>query len=219
MVLNILYIFADDTTLFKKVLYEKKMKITVSINIGGMAFHIDEDAYTELKIYLRNLDRYFAKEPGSAEIMADIEARIADLLKARINDYKQVVTIQDVREVINTLGTPEDISDDSGSGHDRLGNIGYHRMYRDPDNRIIAGVCSGMAAYWRIDPWIVRVIFIIISLPGGLGILIYVILWIVLPEAKTTAQKIEMKGEPVNIHNIKDSVKQEFDNVKEKMNL
>ena len=219
MVLNILYIFADDTTLFKKVLYEKKMKITVSINIGGMAFHIDEDAYTELKIYLRNLDRYFAKEPGSAEIMADIEARIADLLKARINDYKQVATIQDVREVINTLGTPEDISDDSGSGHDRLGNIGYHRMYRDPDNRIIAGVCSGMAAYWRIDPWIVRVIFIIISLPGGLGILIYVILWIVLPEAKTTAQKIEMKGEPVNIHNIKDSVKQEFDNVKEKMNL
>jgi len=219
MVLNILYIFADDTTLFKKVLYEKKMKITVSINIGGMAFHIDEDAYTELKIYLRNLDRYFAKEPGSAEIMADIEARIADLLKARINDYKQVVTIQDVREVINTLGTPEDISDDSGSGHERLGSIGYHRMYRDPDNRIIAGVCSGMAAYWRIDPWIVRVIFIIISLPGGLGILIYVILWIVLPEAKTTAQKIEMKGEPVNIHNIKDSVKQEFDNVKEKMNL
>ncbi len=219
MVLNILYIFADDTTLFKKVLYEKKMKITVSINIGGMAFHIDEDAYTELKIYLRNLDRYFAKEPGSAEIMADIEARIADLLKARINDYKQVATIQDVREVINTLGTPEDITDDSGSGHYRLGNIGYHRMYRDPDNRIIAGVCSGMAAYWRIDPWIVRVIFIIISLPGGLGILIYVILWIVLPEAKTTAQKIEMKGEPVNIHNIKDSVKQEFDNVKEKMNL
>jgi len=219
MVLIYLYIFADDTTLFKKVLYENKMKITVSINIGGMAFHIDEDAYTELKIYLRNLDRYFAKEPGSAEIMADIEARIADLLKARINDYKQVVTIQDVREVINILGTPEDISDDSGSGHDRLGNIGYHRMYRDPDNRIIAGVCSGMAAFWRIDPWIVRVIFIIISLPGGLGILIYVILWIVLPEAKTTAQKIEMKGEPVNIHNIKDSVKQEFDNVKGKMNL
>ncbi|HDZ40273.1 MAG TPA: PspC domain-containing protein [Bacteroidetes bacterium] len=195
------------------------MKITVSINIGGMAFHIDEDAYTELKIYLRSLDRYFAKEPSSAEIMADIEARIADLLKAKINDYKQVVTLQDVKEVINTLGTPEDISDDSGSAYERLGSTGYHRMYRDPDNRIISGVCSGMAAYWRIDPWIMRVIFIVISLPGGLGILIYVILWIVLPEAKTTAQKIEMKGDPVNIHNIKDSVRQEFDNVKEKMNL
>ncbi|MDZ7738912.1 MAG: PspC domain-containing protein [Bacteroidales bacterium] len=76
-----------------------------------------------------------------------------------------------------------------------------------------------MAAYWRMDPWIVRVIFIVISLPGGLGILIYLILWIVLPEARTTAQKIEMKGDPVNIHNIKDSVRQEFDNVKDKMNL
>ena len=195
------------------------MKITVSINIGGMAFHIDEDAYTELKIYLRSLDRYFAKEPSSAEIMADIEARIADLLKAKINDYKQVITLQDVKDVINTLGTPEDISDDSGSGFEKLGSTGYHRMYRDPDNRIIAGVCSGMAAYWRIEPWIIRVIFIIISLPGGLGILIYIVLWIVLPEAKTTSQKIEMKGDPVNIHNIKDSVRQEFDNVKEKMNL
>jgi len=195
------------------------MKITVSINIGGMAFHIDEDAYTDLKIYLRNLERYFAKEHGSAEIMADIEARIADLLKARINDSKQVITIQDVREVINTLGTPEDISDDSGSGYERLSSPGYHRMYRDPDSRIIGGVCSGMAAYWRIDSWIIRVIFIVISLPGGLGILIYLVLWIVLPEAKTTAQKIEMKGDPVNIHNIKDSVRQEFDNVKDKMNL
>lgn len=195
------------------------MKITVSINIGGMAFHIDEDAYTELKIYLRSLDRYFAKEPSSAEIMADIEARIADLLKAKLSDYKQVVTLADVKEVINTLGTPEDISDDSGTGNERLGTTGYHRMYRDPDSRIIGGVCSGMAAFWRIDPWIVRVIFIVISLPGGLGILIYIVLWIVLPEAKTTAQKIEMKGDPVNIHNIKDSVRQEFDNVKDKMNL
>ena len=195
------------------------MKITVSINIGGMAFHIDEDAYTELKIYLRSLQRYFAREPSSAEIMSDIEARIADLLKTRINDNKQVITLDDVKYVISTLGTPEDIRDDSGSGSDRISSPGYHRMYRDPDNRIIAGVCSGMAAYWRIDPWIMRVIFIIISLPGGLGILIYLILWIVLPEAKTTAQKIEMKGDPVNIHNIKDSVRQEFDNVKDKMNL
>ncbi len=219
IVLIFIYIFVIETTLFKKVLY--KMKITVSINIGGMAFHIDEDAYSELKIYLRSLERYFAKEPSSAEIMSDIEARIADLLKARISDSKQVITIDDIREVTGILGTPEDISDDSGAGqyHYRIVNTGYHRMYRDPDKRIIAGVCSGMAAYWRIDPWIVRVIFIIISLPGGLGILIYLILWIVLPEAKTTAQKIEMKGEPVNIHNIKDSVKQEFNNVKDKMNL
>jgi phage shock protein PspC (stress-responsive transcriptional regulator) len=196
------------------------MKITVSLNIGGFAFHIDEDAYTELKLYLRSLERHFAKEESSAEIMSDIEARVAELLKARISDFKQVVTIQDVREVMAILGTPEDISEEQGTGsYEKMSSTRYHRMYRDPDYRIIAGVCSGMAAYWRIDSWIVRVIFLVLLLPGGLGILVYLVLWIVLPEAKTTAQKIEMKGEPVNIHNIKDSVKDEFNNVKKNMNL
>jgi len=196
------------------------MKITVSINIGGIAFYIDEDAYSELKRYLRSLELHFAKENSSAEIMADIEARIAELLKTRIGDYKQVVTISDVREVISILGTPEDISDEqNGGGYERMASTSYHRMYRDPDERIIGGVCSGMAAYWRMEPWIVRVIFIVLSLPGGLGILIYVVLWIVLPEARTTAQKIEMKGDPVNIHNIKDSVKEEFENVKKNMKI
>ncbi len=196
------------------------MKITVSINIGGIAFHIDEDAYTELKIYLRSLERHFAKEESSAEIMSDIEARVGELLKARVNDFKQVVTLQDVQEVISILGTPEDIGyEESGTTFTRVSSRTYNRMYRDPDKRIIAGVCSGMAAYWSMEPWLVRSVFILLILPGGLGILIYAVLWIVLPEAKTTAQKIEMNGEPVNIQNIKDSVKDGFENVKQNMNL
>lgn len=196
------------------------MKITVSINIGGIAFHIDEDAYSELKIYLRSLERQFARENSAAEIMADIETRIGELLKARISDFKQVVTIEDVKEVINTLGTPEDINGETtGEPFEKISSARYHRMYRDPDDRIIAGVCSGMGAYWHLDPWLVRVILIVLTLPGGLGILIYVVLWIVLPEAKTTAQKIEMKGDPVNIHNIKNSVKDEFENVKKNMKI
>ena len=92
-------------------------------------------------------------------------------------------------------------------------------MYRDPDHRIIGGVCAGMGAYWDIDPIILRVLFVAFLVAGGLGALIYLILYIVLPEAKTTAQKIEMKGEPVNIHNIKESVKEEFENVRKKMKL
>jgi phage shock protein PspC (stress-responsive transcriptional regulator) len=91
-------------------------------------------------------------------------------------------------------------------------------MYRDPDHRIIGGVCAGIAAYWDIEVWIVRLIFFCLAMMG-VGILIYLILYIVLPEAKTTAQKIEMKGEPVNIHNIKESVKKEFENVRKNMNL
>jgi phage shock protein PspC (stress-responsive transcriptional regulator) len=196
------------------------MKITVSINLGGYSFNIDEDAYDELRRYLKNLELHFAGEENPTEILSDIEARMAELLRAKLTSYKQVISMGDVKDVISVLGTPEDIDDNGGSSaRDKFSTPGYHRMYRNPDNSIISGVCSGMGAYWDVDPWIIRVVMILLCFAGGLGALTYLILWIVLPEAKTTAQKIEMKGEPVNIHNIKDSVRKEFDNVRKKMNL
>lgn len=196
------------------------MKITVSVNLGGYSFNIDEDAYDELKRYLKNLELHFAGEESSAEILSDIETRMAELFRAKMTSYKQVITIEDVKEAITVLGTPEDIADnESKSTRDKFSSPGYHRMYRDPDHRIIGGVCAGLGAYWDIDPLILRIIFAALILAGGLGVLVYLILYIVLPEAKTTAQKIEMKGEPVNIHNIKESVKQEFKNVRKKMKL
>jgi len=196
------------------------MKITVSINLGGYSFNIDEDAYAELKRYLKNLELHFAEEESSSEILSDIESRMGELFRASLTAYKQVITMDDVRQVISVLGTPEDISDnESTSAREKFSSPGYHRMYRDPDNRIIGGVCAGMGAYWRMEPWLVRVIFFILAIMGGFGILLYLILYIVIPEAKTTAQKIEMKGEPVNIHNIKESVKKEFDTVTKKMKL
>jgi phage shock protein PspC (stress-responsive transcriptional regulator) len=194
------------------------MKITVSINLGGYSFNIDEDAYAELKMYLRNLELHFAGEESASEILSDIETRMAELFRTKITSYKQVINIEDVRQAISVLGTPEDISDSDGpTGREKFASPGYHRMYRDPDNRVIGGVCSGMGAYWNIDPVIVRIIFIALSLAGGIGVMVYLILYIVLPEAKTTAQKIEMKGEPVNIHNIKEAVKKEFDSVRKNM--
>lgn len=196
------------------------MKITVSINLGGYSFNIDEDAYAELKRYLKNLEFHFAAEESSSEILSDIEARMAELFKARLSTYKQVITIEDVIDVMSVLGSPEDISDNEGTSfNEKFANPGYHRMYRDPDHRIIGGVCAGIGAYWSVEPWIIRIIFIILAMAGGLGILVYLILYIVLPEAKTTAQKIEMKGEPVNIKNITNSVKEEFDNVRKNMKL
>ncbi|HOW39143.1 MAG TPA: PspC domain-containing protein [Bacteroidales bacterium] len=196
------------------------MKITVSINLGGYSFNIDEDAYTELKRYLRNLEVHFAGEESSSEILSDIETRLAELFRTKITSYKQVITIDDVRQAISVMGTPEDISDnDHRSAKEKFSSPGYHRMYRDPDNRVIGGVCSGMGAYWDIDPVILRIIFVVLTIAGGMGALIYLILYIVIPEAKTTAQKIEMKGEPVNIHNIKESVKSEFDKVRKNIKL
>jgi len=196
------------------------MKITLSVNLGGYSFNIDEDAYSELKRYLKNLEIHFAGEESSSEILSDIESRMAELFRTKLTTYKQVITIEDVNNAISVLGTPEDISNDEGtSARDKFSSPGYHRMYRDPDHRMIGGVCAGMAAYWNMDIWIVRMIFVGVTILGGLGLLVYLILYIVLPEAKTTTQKIEMKGEPVNINNIKDSVKKEFDTVRKNMNL
>jgi phage shock protein PspC (stress-responsive transcriptional regulator) len=196
------------------------MKITVSINLGGYSFNIDEDAYAELKMYLKNLELHFADEESSSEILSDIESRMAELFRTKITTYKQVINIDDVRQAIAVMGTPEDISDNDGpTAREKFSLPGYHRMYRDPDHRVIGGVCSGMGSYWDIDPVIVRAIFVAITLAGGIGALVYLILYVVLPEARTTAQKIEMKGHPVNIHNITDSVKKEFDTVRKNMKL
>jgi phage shock protein PspC (stress-responsive transcriptional regulator) len=195
------------------------MKITVSINLGGYSFNIDEDAYAELKRYLRNLELHFAGEESSSEILSDIETRMAELFRTKLTNYKQVIDIKDVQQVITVLGTPEDISDNEGpTVRDKFSSPGYHRMYRDPDHRFIGGVCAGIAAYWNIELWVVRLVFLVLAMMG-FGILIYLILYIVLPEARTTAEKIAMKGNPVNIHNIKDSVKQEFDTVRKNMKI
>ena len=195
------------------------MKITVSINLGGYSFNIDEDAYAELKRYLKNLELHFAGEESSSEILSDIETRMAELFRTKLTNYKQVIDIGDVRQVILVLGTPEDISDNDGPTiRDKFSSPGYHRMYRDTDHRVIGGVCAGIAAYWDMEIWVVRLIFFILAMMG-VGILIYLILYIAIPEARTTAEKISMKGNPVNIHNIKDSVKQEFETVRKNMKL
>ena len=201
-----------------RYLIKKTMKLTVNINLGGYAFHIDEDAYDRLRQYLKNLENEFSGETSSAEIIADIEGRVAELFKMRLNNYKQVITIEDVEEVMGILGSPEVISG-SEPADDEPRSSSSRRIYRDSDKRIFGGVCAGLAAYLNMDTLIMRIIFAILILPGGFGIILYLVLWIVLPEARTTAQKLEMRGDPVNIQNIKKSVKREFDTVKKKMNL
>jgi len=194
------------------------MKVTVTISIGGDAFHVDEDAYQHLRQYLARLEKEFSGETGSVEIIADIESRMADLFKLRLDRYKQVITMKDLEEVIAILGSPEVISGNGSSGAPPL-FTSSRRFYRDHDRRFIAGVCSGIAAYFSWDPLIFRILFVALVLAGGFGLALYLVLWIVLPEAKTTAQKLEMRGEPVTIANIKEIVKNEFEVVKKKIHL
>lgn len=186
------------------------MKRTISINLGGFVFNIDEDAFQELKKYLDKLNSHFKNQQGGKEIIADIEARMAELLKEKLGPYKEVITLSEIRDIIQILGYPEDMEQETP--YQEPLRKPKARLYRNPDDRILGGVCSGIAAYLGVEVWIIRLIFVI-AFFVLFGTLIYLILWLTVPEARTTAEKLEMRGEPVNINNIKDSIKREFDEV------
>lgn len=194
------------------------MKITVDINLGGYAFHVDEDAYQQLRQYLVRLEKEFSGENGSTEIIADIEGRMADLFGMRLNKFKQVITTADLDEVIAILGSPAAISGNGAVGS-ATWRASSSRFYRDADARMFGGVCSGIAAFFALNPLIIRILFIALALVGGFGLALYLVLWAVLPEAKTTTQKLEMRGDPITIDTITRMVKEQFKTVKKKINL
>ena len=195
------------------------MKKAIKINLSGIIFHIDEDAYEKLKTYLDTISRHFSNKQESKEIIDDIEARIAELFQERITDETQVITFLIVNEVIDIMGNPEDIAD-SGEEGEQQGT--FHdvynksrRLYRDPENSVIGGICGGLSAYFSVDPVIFRLLFVIFFFAGGASVLVYVILWIVLPKAETAAQKLEMRGEKVNVTNLEKKIREEYDTVKD----
>lgn len=190
------------------------MKNTKTINLGGIVYHIDEDAFEVLKQYLDRIKEEIKNMEGNEEIFNDIESRIAELIGGKFSHYKQVVTIADVEEIITVMGMPEDISGNNKSNRTFRKTTTNRRMYRDSDYRIFGGVCSGMSAYWNLDVILIRVAFVLLTIFGMAGVIIYLILWLVLPEAITVSQRIEMRGEEVTIHSIIDFFKDEFENVK-----
>lgn len=196
------------------------MKKAIKINLSGIIFHIDDDAYEKLKAYLDTISRHFSNKQESKEIIDDIESRIAELFQERITDDNQVITLEIVNEVIDIMGNPEDIADTGEETTDerRTFHDSYtksKRLYRDPENSVIGGVCGGLGAYFSVDPVIFRLLFVIFFFAGGASILVYIILWIVLPKAETAAQKLEMRGEKVNVSNLEKKIREEYDNVKE----
>lgn len=192
------------------------MKRTIKINLSGIIFNIDDDAYEKLKAYLDTIGRHFSDQQESKEIIDDIEARIAELFQERINSETQVITLEIVEEVISIMGNPEDIADsEEPEGRTYTGTRYGRRLYRDPEGAAIGGVCSGLGAYFNIDPVIIRLLFVVFFFAGGASILVYIILWIVLPKAETAAQKLEMRGERVNVSNIEKKVREEYDNVRD----
>lgn len=197
------------------------MKKTFTINISGSVFHIEEDAFEKLQDYLQRLNRYFGSQPGGQEILQDIEARVAELLQEKITEKQEVVTNEWVEEVIGRMGKPEDFMESEQA--ESAGNTASEvkgekirkRMYRDPENRVLGGVCSGMGTYFNIDPVFLRILFVLLVFIGvGVSAIAYVVFWIVVPAARTTAQRLEMRGEEPTISNIQKTIQEEVKEVK-----
>lgn len=279
------------------------MKKNISINISGIIFHIEEEGFDQLKNYLERINTYFKAFEDSSEVISDIESRIAEIFLSKLNDGKQVISLEDVEDLIATLGkveefkTPEPLADihtedenneydyqdtpqdseeqeyKSYHGNKRLyrdakrkiiggvaaGLANYFRidalwvrllflllfldvfftqsvslgmliaylvlwavlpgsetleedkkikkLYRNPDEKVIAGISGGLAAYFGVDPVIFRLLFIITTPIGGTGLIAYLILWIITPEASTITEKLKMKGEPITLSNIEQNIK------------
>ena len=197
------------------------MNKTININLGGFFFHIDEVAYQKLQRYLESISKSLSDDPqGKNEIIADIEARISELLSEKITDARQVVNESDIDDIIVIMGQPEDYAEAEQGYNDA--NYSYKRnsasgkkLFRDGDDKFLGGVASGIAHYLDLDTIWVRLALLALFVFGGFGVLLYIILWILLPEAKTTAEKLQMEGEPVNIDNIEKKIREEFNNVSE----
>lgn len=267
------------------------MKKNISINIGGIIFHIEEDGFDKLKNYLDAINRYFSDFKDSQEIINDIENRIAEIFLAKLKDDKQVIELEDVNALMITLGSIEDFQkaeeadeafeekpyesyDNQEPPSSRklfrdtkrnifggvASGIAYYfkidvlwirlifivgflgllpfqptsililltyilmwiflpsnpdlkeddkvkKLYRSQENKVIGGVARGLAAYFGTDVAVIRILFVLLLIPGGAGLIIYLVLWFITPTAKTVTQKMQMEGTPITLSNIEKNIK------------
>lgn len=203
------------------------MKKTISVDLNGRNFIIEEDAHARLNGYLEDIKKHFGSGANVEEVMSDIEASIAEKLQSTITTYKNVVTLEDIENLIRVMGTSEDFDQAIGGERSETRETRgetretkeepqmKRKLYRDMDNAVLAGVASGLGAYFDIDPVIFRVLFIVFTLTGGFAILVYIALWIAMPEATTINQKLEMKGKAPTLSSLEEwTQSKEFKKVK-----
>ncbi|MBR5924417.1 MAG: PspC domain-containing protein [Bacteroidales bacterium] len=176
------------------------MKNIINVSLGGRNFNLEEDAYNRLNQFL---EHYRAKltvpEIQKAEVMQEMEERMAELFAGETSNGYRVVTLPMVENVARVLGMPDGSSESWASGPS---GASAKKLYRDLDNKSIAGVCSGLAVYLDLDVTLVRVLMFAIAILGSAGVWIYLILWIVMPVADTPAKKCEMHGVPPTAENM-----------------
>lgn len=194
------------------------MNKTLTINLANSIFNIDENAYQALQRYLEAVKKYLTGTQGNEEILADVEARISELFSEKLTTEKQVIILQDVEQIIQVMGQPEDYSidedifDETPKSNTKT-STRVKKLYRDGDQKLMGGVCSGIGHYLSIDPLWIRLLFIVFLFGGGFSVITYIILWAIVPEASTTTQKLDMQGEAANLSNIEKKIKEGFDSV------
>ena len=201
------------------------MNKVLNINLGGYPFTIDEDAFAHLQNYLETIRRHFRDSEGVEEITSDIEGRMAELFQENLEN-RPIVSLRDVNDAISIMGTPEEFgAEPLDEPYERSGKRRTYRgkgfktgkrLFRNPEEEVVGGVCSGIAAYFGIeDPLWVRLLFVIITISGGLGIPAYLILWAVLPKAESASDRLAMRGEPINVSNIGKIIEEEIEHLSE----
>ena len=191
------------------------MKKTITVNLNGRVFTMDEDAYQLLDNYLHNLRIHFRKEEGAFEIVADFEARIEELLSEKLRLGYQVISIEYVEEVISRVGKPSDFSEKEVEQEKQTQSQTYYqevkkKFFRDSSDRMLGGVCSGVAAYFGWDVLAVRILFIVLTFASSLTLVpVYLLIWLLVSEAKTAEQKLQMQGKPITVENIGKTVASE----------
>lgn len=201
------------------------MNKTVNVNLGGRVFILEESAYHKLEAYLDALKKALAREADAEEILQDIEQRISDLLLEQLREPGQPVTPAMLTPVLDQMGSPEDVAglDTEATSEDSEATATSkpRRLMRDPDNKVIGGVCGGIAAYFGWDPVWVRLVLVVLLLfefflTFGSIVLSYIIAWIIIPQAKTRAHKLEMRGEPVTASSLRDAVQEETEHLQQR---
>jgi phage shock protein PspC (stress-responsive transcriptional regulator) len=193
------------------------MKKTINITLGGLIFDIEEDAYSALDGYFNSIKDYYASPSEEKEILEDIESGIAEKFSDKINSKKKIVTLSDVNAVIKIMGTVDEIKQDSSkesAPNQITSNPLTKRLYRNTDDVVIAGVCSGIASYFGVDPVWIRLLFVVLVFVEGFGVLAYIVLWIIVPKAQTASQKLEMRGKEISLAKIEEVVKSKSEMLK-----
>ena len=209
------------------------MKKTLSVNLGGSVYHIDEDAYQELMDYLQEVKSHLGNDASSGEVLIDIEQRISELFGQWMQGRREVITAGDVQKVIGILGRPEQFDNaeaeaseeaepqkaapKSEKWYEEKANYSQRKLYRDGENARLGGACAGLAAYLNVSVVLIRLIWVCLILFYGTGFLFYFLCWIIIPEARTAAQRLEMVGEDVTIDNIEKKVREEAGKVKDRV--